>query len=336
MAAKSSTISGVAFIILAFLFTFMTLSDGGYSGNPILEGKYADPEAAVFGKEYWIFPTSSLPYGEQMYLDAFSSEDLVNWTKHPEIITGKDIPWLKQALWAPSIIEKDGTYYLFFGGNDMHEKGEGGIGVATASSPSGPFKDALGHPLVDEVVNGAQPIDQQVFRDDDGTIYMYYGGWGHCNVVRLSDDLMHLEQFPDGETFKEITPEGYVEGPFMMKRNGKYYFMWSEGNWTADDYRVAYAISDSPTGPFERIGTILESDPEIATGAGHHSVLKGQMREEYYIVYHRHPLDQVDGNDRVVCIDRLVFRKDGTIVPVKITDKGVRGARLGRRNFRMF
>lgn len=336
MAAKSSTISGIAFIILAFLFTFMTLSDGGYSGNPILEGKYADPEAAVFGKTYWIYPTSSLPYDEQVYLDAFSSEDLVHWTRHPEIISSKDIPWLHRALWAPSVVERNGTYYLFFGGNDMHEKGEGGIGVATASSPEGPFKDALGHPLIDEVVNGAQPIDQQVFTDDDGKTYMYYGGWGHCNVVRLSDDLLSISTFEDGETFKEITPEGYVEGPFMMKRDGKYYFMWSEGNWTADDYRVAYAMSDSPLGPFERIGTILESDPAVATGAGHHSVLKGQMRNEYYIVYHRHPLDQVDGNDRVVCIDPLVFRKDGTIVPVKISTKGVKGARLGRRNFRMF
>ncbi|MBR1436722.1 MAG: glycoside hydrolase family 43 protein [Bacteroidales bacterium] len=336
MAAKSSTISGIAFIILAFLFTFMTLSDGGYSGNPILEGKYADPEAAVFGKTYWIYPTSSLPYDEQVYLDAFSSEDLVHWTRHPEIISSKDIPWLRRALWAPSVVERNGTYYLFFGGNDMHEKGEGGIGVATASSPEGPFKDALGHPLIDEVVNGAQPIDQQVFTDDDGKVYMYYGGWGHCNVVTLSDDLLSISTFEDGETFKEITPEGYVEGPFMMKRDGKYYFMWSEGNWTADDYRVAYAMSDSPLGPFERIGTILESDPAVATGAGHHSVLKGQMRNEYYIVYHRHPLDQVDGNDRVVCIDPLVFRKDGTIVPVKISTKGVKGARLGRRNFRMF
>ena len=93
--AKSSTISGVVFIILAVLFTFMTLSDGGYSGNPVFEGKYADPEGAVFGKEYWIYPTSSLPYGEQMFLDAFSSEDLTHWEKHPKIITYKDIGWYK-------------------------------------------------------------------------------------------------------------------------------------------------------------------------------------------------------------------------------------------------
>ena len=210
----------------------------------------------------------------------------------------------------------------------MHEKGEGGIGVATADNPSGPFKDALGHPLIDEVINGAQPIDQFVFKDDDGTYYMYYGGWRHCNIVKLGEDLMSIVPFDDGETFKEITPENYVEGPFMLKRGDTYYFMWSEGGWTTPDYHVAYAMSDNPFGPFERIGTILESDPEVGTGAGHHSVIKGRGKDEYYIIYHRHPLGATDGNNRVVCIERLYFDKDGKILPVKITFEGVPAARL--------
>lgn len=128
--------------------------------------------------------------------------------------------------------------------------------------------------------------------------------------------------------FKEVTPKGYVEGPFMLKRNGKYYFMWSEGGWTGPDYRVAYAMSDSPFGPFERIGTILESDMDIATGAGHHSVMKGSGKDEYYIVYHRHPLQSSDGNHRVVCIERLHFDQDGKILPVKITFEGVPASKL--------
>src|SRR3546814_7983103 len=68
-----------------------------------------------------------------------------------------------------------------------------------------------------------------LFRDDDGQFYLYYGGWGHCNVVRLGDDLTSIEPFPDGETYKEITPPGYVEGSFLVKRKGVYYLMWSEG-----------------------------------------------------------------------------------------------------------
>ncbi len=298
------------------------------SGNPLFTGWYADPEAVVFGKEYWIYPTWSRPYDEQLFMDAFSSKDLVHWTRHERVLAKENISWLRRALWAPSVIERDGTYYIYFGANDMHEKGEGGIGVAVADNPAGPFKDALGHPLIDEVINGAQPIDQFVFKDDDGTYYMYYGGWRHCNMVKLGNDLTSLVPFEDGTMFKEITPKGYVEGPFMLKRDGKYYFMWSEGGWTGPDYHVAYAISDSPYGPFERIGTILESDTSIATGAGHHSVIKGRGKDEYYIVYHRHPLDSYDGNDRVVCIERMYFDTDGKILPVKITFEGVPASKL--------
>lgn len=299
-----------------------------YAGNPVFPGRYADPEGVVWDDEYWIFPTASLPFEEQTYLDAFSSKDLVNWTKHERIIDNKEVKWLWQAMWAPAIVRKDGSYYLFFGGNDMHEKGEGGIGVARADRPEGPYKDILGKPLIDEVVNGAQPIDQFVFQDVDGTYYMYYGGWRHCNVVKLNDDFTGLVPFDDGEYYKEVTPEKYVEGPFMFMKDGKYYFMWSEGGWTGPDYCVAYAIADNPLGPFRRIGKILEQDPEVGTGAGHHSVIYNEKKDKWYIVYHRHPLGSTDGNDREVCIDEMHFDEDGFILPVKITFEGVSRARL--------
>lgn len=298
------------------------------SGNPVFSGKYADPEAVIWGDEYWIFPTASLPFEEQTYLDAFSSKDLVNWTKHERIIDNKEAKWVWQAMWAPAIIKKDGAYYLFFGGNDMHEKGEGGIGVARADRPEGPYKDILGRPLIDEVINGAQPIDQFVFQDVDGTYYMYYGGWRHCNICKLNDDFTGLVPFEDGEYYKEVTPENYVEGPFMFMKDGKYYFMWSEGGWTGPDYCVAYAIADNPSGPFVREGVILKQDPEVGTGAGHHSVIHNEKNGKWYIVYHRHPIGSTDGNDRVVCIDEMHFDTDGRILPVKITFTGVAEAGL--------
>lgn len=299
-----------------------------YAGNPVFPGKYADPEAVIWDDEYWIFPTASLPFEEQTYLDAFSSKDLVNWTKHERIIDNNEVKWVWQAMWAPAIIRKDGAYYLFFGGNDMHKKGEGGIGVARAERPEGPYKDMLGKPLVDDVINGAQPIDQFVFRDADGTYYMYYGGWRHCNVCRLNDDFTGLVPFEDGEYYKEVTPDRYVEGPFMFMKDGKYYFMWSEGGWTGPDYCVAYAIADNPLGPFVREDVILKQDPEIGTGAGHHSVIHNEKNGKWYIVYHRHPLGSTDGNDREVCIDEMHFDKDGRILPVKMTLEGVRKAKL--------
>lgn len=300
----------------------------GKSGNPILEGWYADPEVIIYGKKYWIFPTYSDEYDKQTFFDCFSSEDLIDWTRHKRILDAERVTWAKRAMWAPSVIEKDGKYYLFFGANDVKPGQIGGIGVAVANKPQGPYRDVLGKPLINDIVNGAQPIDQFVFRDDDGTHYMFYGGWRHCNLVKLNDSFTALTPFEDGTTYKEVTPRGYVEGPCMFKRNGKYYFMWSEGGWGGPDYSVAYAISNSVFGPFERIGKILQQDPKVATGAGHHSVMNVPGTDQWYIVYHRRPLSETHPNHRVTCIDRMYFDENGRIKPVKITVEGVQAHRI--------
>lgn len=295
------------------------------SGNPIFPGWYADPEAIIFGNKYWIYPTYSDKYEKQVFFDAFSSSDLVNWTKHEKILDTTNVEWANRAVWAPSIIEKDKKYYLFFGANDIQNNNEyGGIGVAVADNPAGPFKDLLGKPLVDKFHNGAQPIDQFVFKDKDNQYYLIYGGWRHCNIAKLKDDFTGFVPFEDGKIFKEITPKGYVEGPFMFIKDGKYYFMWSEGGWTGPDYCVAYAIADSPFGPFERLDKILQQDPKVATGAGHHSIIHVAKKDKWYIVYHRRPLTETDGNNRATCIDELYFDKNGKIKPVVITYEGVK------------
>lgn len=319
------------------------------SGNPVFPGWYADPEGTIIGNEYWIYPTFSEDYGTpyrstvftdeqlklqkntinkkyliQTYFDAFSSRDLITWEKHPRVLEIENVKWAAYSLWAPAILEKDSKYYLFFSANDIQNDNEtGGIGVSVADKPEGPFKDALGKPLINKFYNGAQPIDQFVFKDKDGSYYMYYGGWKHCNVVKLNNDLLSIAPFSDGTIFKEITPEGYVEGPFMFLRNNKYYFMWSEGGWTGPNYSVAYAMSDSPFGPFKRIGKILQQDPAVATGAGHHSVINIPGTDDWYIIYHRRPLGDTDGNHRHTCIDRMYFDENGFIKPVKITFTGV-------------
>jgi len=293
-------------------------------GNPVFPGWYADPEVAVFKKDFWIFPTYSAPYEKQVFLDAFSSKDLVSWKKHEKIIDTSAVKWARRAMWAPAIVKKNKKYFLFFAANDIQSDNEyGGIGIGVSNKPWGPYKDYLGKPLIDKFYNGAQPIDQFVFKDKDGQYYIYYGGWRHCNVAKLKKDFTGFVPFEDGSVFKEVTPEKYVEGPFMFIRNGKYYFMWSEGGWTGPDYCVAYAIADSPLGPFKRIGKILEQDPAIATGAGHHSVLQIPGKNEYYIIYHRRPLGETDGNARVVCIEKMEFDNDGLIKPVTITNEGV-------------
>lgn len=327
----------------------------GQSGNPLIEGWYADPEAIVYGREYWIYPTYSDDYPaarpldegaltarqkrainkqylKQTWFDAFSSTDLVHWRKHPRVLEVKHVRWAEFALWAPSAIRANGKYHLFFAANDIQsDQEEGGIGVAVADRPDGPFEDALGRPLIDRFHNGAQPIDPFVFRDDDGQHYLYYGGWRRCNVVRLTPDLRGLAPFPDGVVYRDITPANYVEGPFVFKRQGRYYLMWSEGGWQGPNYSVAYAIGASPAGPFARVGKVLQQDPAVATGAGHHSVIPIPGSDTWYIVYHRRPLGTTDGNHREVCIDEMHFNSDGTIQPVRITFEGVRARPLPER-----
>src|SRR6201991_400801 len=294
------------------------------SGNPIFPGWYADPEAAIFDKTYWVFPTFSAKYKDQVFFDAFSSTDLIRWQKHAGILDTNAVRWAKRAMWAPAITKKEGKYYFFFGANDIqNDSAAGGIGVAVADRPEGPYKDYLGRPLVDKFHNGAQPIDQMCFHDKDGSWYLIYGGWRHCNIARLKPDFTGFIPFANGTIFKEITPEKYVEGPYMIYRKGKYYFMWSEGGWTGPDYSVAYAMADNPMGPFKRIGKILQQDMNVARGAGHHSIIQIPGKDEWYIVYHRRPLTETDGNSRVTCIEEMHFDENGLIKPVTITTAGV-------------
>jgi beta-xylosidase len=319
--------------IIGFIFSFSLISTTSFTQkNPIVEGWYADPEGVIFDNKYWIYPTYSSRYEKQVFFDAFSSDDLVSWKKHPRILDTAEIKWAKIAMWAPAIVKKDSLYFLFFSANDIQSRQRngkfddtlGGIGIAVADNPGGPFKDYLGKPLINQFYNNAQPIDQYVFKDEDGQYYIIYGGWGVCNVGKLNHNFTGLIPFSDSVLVKNITPKGYVEGPTMLIRNGKYYLMWSEGGWTNNTYKVAYGISENVLGPFERKSTILEADETIATGAGHHSIMNIPGTDEWFIVYHRRPIPNLDRDHRVICIDKLFFDDNGDIKNVKMTFEGVK------------
>ncbi len=328
--------NAICFIVLITVLLYGCNSEPQKSGNPVLPGKYADPECALFGDTYWIFPTRSVAYEEGIAFDAFSSKDLISWTKYENILDSSIVKWVREALWAPAIVEKNGKYYLFFSANDIQHPGSqwwrpedafksqyGGIGIAVADAPQGPYKDYLGKPHISEFYNNAQPIDQFIFHDLDGKYYIIYGGLKHCNIGQLNDDFTQLVPFTDGSIVKKITPNGYVEGSVMFYRNNKLYFMWSEGAWTNSTYQVAYSIANSPFGPFNRIGEVFERDSTTATGAGHHSVLNIPGTDDWYIFYHRRPVPNENRYDRVTCIERMYFNSDGTIKPVKMTKAGV-------------
>ncbi len=290
--------------------------------NPIVPGYYADPEIRRYGGRCWIYATRSFTdYALQRNLDAFSSVDLATWEKHPDIIAADDFPWIEKAVWAPTIINQGGNYYLVFASNDITASGQmGGLEIAVADKPEGPFRGYLGRPLLNTFVNGAQPIDAHLFRDTDGTVYLYYGGWDHCNVARMNDDMTGFRPFADGETFKEISPEGYREAPCMVERGGIYYFMWSSGNWANGTYRVSCANARNPLGPFVEGETILASQPGVAEGPGHHSCLRLGDSDEWLVAYHRRIVGERDPGARVLCLDRMAFRGE-RIAPIEMTDR---------------
>ncbi|TLS42574.1 1,4-beta-xylanase [Streptomyces montanus] len=289
--------------------------------SPVLPGLYADPDVKYMDGRYWIYPTTDgFPGWSGTKFKAFSSKDLVHWKDHGEILDlGPDVSWADKNAWAPAIAERDGKYYFYFCAEQQ-------IGVAVADSPAGPFKDALGKPLVAKggQLQG-QMIDPSVFTDDDGKSYLYWGN-GHGYVVPLNDDMVSF----DAAKVKDITPDNFREGAFVIKRKGTYYYMWSEDDTRSENYHVAYATGPSPLGPWTKKGTILSKRPEYGINAtGHHSVVNVPGTDDWYMVYHRFALNGPgkaggDGTHRETTIDRMRFAADGTIKPVVPTLESIR------------
>ncbi|AWT42374.1 MULTISPECIES: family 43 glycosylhydrolase [Streptomyces] len=292
--------------------------------SPILPGLNADPDVRYLNGEYWLYPTTDGHRGwSGTRFTAYSSKDLVHWRDHGVVLDlGPDVTWADTYAWAPAVAERDGRYYLYF-------CAEQSIGVAVADSPAGPFKDALGRPLVAKGAHPGQMIDPAVFTDDDGRAYLYWGN-GHGYVAPLNPDMTSF----DPAAVRDITPPDFREGSFVVKRRGTYYFMWSEDDTRSEDYHVAYATGATPLGPWTKRGTILSKRPEYGIlGTGHHSVVGVPGTDDWYIVYHRFALNGPgrpggDGTHRETTVDRLRFAPDGTIEPVVPTLESVRPVRV--------
>jgi beta-xylosidase len=277
--------------------------------SPVLPGYNADPNIVRFGDTYYIYATTDgYPGWSSTSFDAWSSKDLVTWTKHPKILDlGPDVSWADSRAWAPTITQKNGKYYFYFCADAK-------IGVAVSTSPTGPFTDALGKPLIAANPGGGQAIDPAVFTDDDGRSYLYWGN-GNAYVVPLNADLTSF----DATKIQQITGlTGFREGLFMTKRRGVYHLTWSIDDTGSENYRVGYATASNPLldGLVNR-GVILEKDPSLGIlGTGHHSIVQVPGTDDWYIAYHRFGIPGGDGTHREVTIDRLRFAADGTIAKV--------------------
>ena len=307
-----------AFLLLGAVSGFARKKhDAPGTGNPVIPGYFADPTIKKFGDTYYMYATTDGSGAGFGPAQVWTSKDFVNWTLMP--MNWPDSHW----IWAPDVIRHtDGRYYYFYCQPCI-------IHCGVSETPRGPWKNILGESeavlVPDRFVTNAITLDGQTFVDDDGSVYLYWGTWGiykgfGCGAGKMTPDL---KGFTETRLIPNTEAVDFFDAPFVLKRNGIYYFMYSSGSCHDHTYRVQYATSDHPLGPYEYKGCILETNEDgTVHGPGHHSILK--EGDDYYIVYHRHDNPHSNrGFHRQLCMDKMEFAADGSIRKVIPTHKGV-------------
>lgn len=315
------------------LFFLLIFTSGNFSNaqetnkvkNPFITHMYtADPSAHVWqdGRLYIyashdVAPPRGCDLMDQYHV--FSTDDMVNWVDHGEILNSKDVKWGRPEggfMWAPDCAYKNGTYYFYFphpSGNDWNNTWK--IGVATSKYPAKDFK-------VQGYIKGLKPmIDPCVFIDDDGQAYFYYGGGGQCEGGKLKDNMMEI----DGEMKPMEGLVDFHEASWVHKYKGVYYLSYSDNhdeNNSKDgvkgDNRMRYATSNNPLGPWKYQGIYMEPTNSYTN---HGSIV--EYKGQWYAFYHNSSLSAANGefNDwlRSICVDKLYYNPDGTFKMVKQT-----------------
>jgi beta-xylosidase len=293
--------------------------------NPLLSNIFtADPAILVHDCTFYI--TAGHDEGTTgFYLRdwyVLSSTDLVNWSDNggPKMSVNT-FDWADANAWAGQMVERNGKFYWYV---PVNEAGKGmAIGVAVGDSPLGPFEDAIGAPLINDdwemdafnygqASQTAYTIDPTVFVDDDGKAYLLYGGFWRLVIVPLGDDMISV----DGEPI-ERTPQGFFEAPYLTKRNGVYYIFYAAG---ANPATIDYATANSPTGPWQYRGTILDELPNLPgqdAATSHPAV--AEFQGEWYFVYHLSNGPGGGTYKRQVALEHLTFNEDGTVAKVAPT-----------------
>lgn len=299
--------------------------------NPIVQTNYtADPAPMIHNGTVYIYTSHDEDVTVRNFFTmndwlCFSSTDMVNWTDHGVVLSYKEFEWARGDAWAGQCIFRNGKFYYYVPVNQKN--GGNAIGVAVSDSPTGPFKDAIGAPLL----IGSGYIDPTVFIDDDGQAYLY---WGNPNLwhVKLNEDMIsydktygvvkeNLKDENFGYRAKKIDNRtaSYEEGPWLFKRKSLYYILYPAGGVPE---HFAYSTSKSPLGPWTYGDTIMHVIKDKGAFTNHPGY--AEFKGKNYLFYHNGGLPGGGGFKRSVCIETFDFNADGSISLLNPTKEGVK------------
>jgi len=294
------------------------MMDDPKTGNPIVWKMFtADPSAHVFNGQMYVYPSHDLNnaqgYNMRDY-HVFSSPDMKTWKDNGVVLDVDNVPWAKEYMWAPDCAYKNGTYYFYFPAKSKNDEFK--IGVATSTSPTGPF---FAEP---EPIKGSFSVDPAVFIDTDGKAYMYFGGQGMGGqttpwVAKLDSSM---KQF-DGEPQRILGAKYWFEACWMSKFGNTYYLSYSTGSNHPDfpeRSAIAYATSDNPMGPFEYRGVV---NGYVSGWTNHQSMV--EFKGQTYFFCHNADLSGGNTVKRSICVDYLHINDDGSLCQVIQTKQGV-------------
>lgn len=298
--------------------------------NPIVQTNYtADPAPMVHNGTVYLYTSHDEDKTVRNFFTmndwrCYSTTDMVNWTDHGPILSYKTFDWSRGDAWAGQCIYRNGKFYYYLPVNQKN--GGNAIGVAVSDSPTGPFKDALGKPLL----VGYGYIDPTVYIDDDGQAYLY---WGNPNLwhVKLNEDMISYDQqlgivkedLKDenfGYRAKKIDNRtaAYEEGPWLFKRKSLYYLMYPAGGVPE---HLAYSTAKTITGPWTYGDTIMHVIKDGGAFTNHPGYI--EFKGKSYLFYHNAALPGGGGFKRSVCIEPFNFNADGSIPLIQPTKGGV-------------
>jgi arabinoxylan arabinofuranohydrolase len=292
--------------------------------NPIVQTNYtADPAPMVYEDRLYVYTTHDEDVTVNNFFTmndwrVYSTVDMVNWTDHGSPLSYKSFTWGTGDAWAGQCIPRNGKFYFYVPMNNGSNK----IGVAVGDTPIGPFKDALGKPLL----GGGGYIDPTVFIDDDGQAYLY---WGNPDLayVKLNSDMI---SFQGSATKVSLTTSGfgtrsntdrataYEEGPWFYKRNALYYIVYPADGVPE---KISYTTSSGPLGPWSYRGDIMAKESGAGSSFTNHPGVV-DFKGKSYFFYHNGALPGGGGYKRSVCVEEFSYGADGSIPTIKMTTAG--------------